>query len=433
MDRFAHLQPTSHHLTNGGQGSVEVVQDPSGQLLVKKTMEATSGTEQRTQALVTLGQQISSPYIAMPQAWRKTTDGTVDGKVESLAPFVEGVGLEDDPPRSLPELLEIALHGVSQWVLLENLGLAHGDIAPGNILISPDGATHWIDLDGANLPDPHIPPPQTIGQRPMLAPELRDGSQGPDLASDRYSMAVYLNMLLLCRHPVDGLASTPAETDDWMSRDLWPERQRSPESDETPIEALGPTLMDLFDRAFSTHRQGRPSAKEWQLALTQALDTTWVHDCGGAFVGEDPYTLTCPHCGVQGARPPEQIPAANANVNLPSNVPASAPSPSAGAAGQSIQVRLTLPDQGIEETLTLTPPQVLILGRDTIPHLPQTISGKHLHLAWIRHQLTIQHVGRHQSLIDLNGAYVPFTLVTLQPGAIAHLQLADVRAMVEIL
>ena len=408
MDKFANLKPTKHKLTNGGQGTVQVVKDPNGHTLVKKTMLSSATVAKRTEALVGLSRQISSPYIAMPNAWRKTKNG----KIQSLAPFIEGVSLEEDQARGLPELLEIALHGVSQWVLLEDSGLAHGDIAPGNILISLDGATYWIDFDGANLPGPGMPPPETIGQRPMLAPELRSGSQAPSITSDRYAMGVYLNMLLLCRHPIDGLAKTPVETDDFMSRNFWPERIRTPEAGDTPIEALSEGLMDLFDRAFSINPNVRPSAKEWQLELTHALENTWVHDCGGAFVGADPHTLTCPHCGEIGARPPEVPLAANT--------------------GQSVQVRLRVPDYSIDEILTLTPPQVFALGRDTIPALPQTISGKHLHLAWIRGQLTIQHVGRNQSLVDIEHSYAPFTLVTLCQGETANLKLAGVDVVLEI-
>ena len=407
--KFRGLKPTKHKLTNGGQGIVEVVQDASGNKLVKKTMEASPGIERRTAELVNQGNRISSPYIAFPNAWRKTKDG----KIESLAPFVEGVSLEEDQVRSLPELLEIALQGVSQWVLLEASGLAHGDIAPGNILISVDGATYWIDFDGANLPGPGMPPPETLGQRPMLAPELRNGTEKPNITSDRYAMGVYLNMLLLCRHPVDGLASTPVETDDWMNKDIWPERARTPEPSETPIEALGEKLADLFDRAFSTNPDVRPTAEEWQLELAHALDNTWVHTCGGAFVCDDPSTLTCPDCGEVGARPPEAVSAANTS-------------------GQIIQVRLTVPHHGIDEVLAITPPQVFILGRETVQGLPQTISGKHLHLAWIRDQLTVQHVGRNQSLVNIDGTYVPFTLVTLRKGERADLKLADVEAKLKV-
>ncbi len=411
MDEFSGLKPVKHPLSNGGQGTVEVVEDANGQRLIRKSMAAKPATEKRTAELVNIGKQISSPYIAKPSAWRKTKDG----KIESLAPFVEGCDLELDPPRPLTELLEIAQHCVSQMVILESVGLAHGDIAPANILVSPDGATNWIDLDGANLPGSAMPPPETLGQRPMLAPELRDGSQAPNMASDRYAIGVYLNMLLLGRHPIDGLANTPTETDDWMSRNLWPERHRSPYAGETPIEALGDELMDLFDRAFSTSPNVRPSAKEWQLELTHALDNTWIHDCGGVFVCNDAQTLTCPHCGEIGARPPENPLSASGN-----------------AAGPQIEVRLTVPDHGVDEKLVITPPQVLTLGRDTIPNLPQTVSGKHLNLAWIRHQLTVQHIGRNESLVNIDGTYLPFSFVNLRRGEVAELKLAGTAARLKV-
>ena len=107
--------------------------------------------------------------------------------------------------------------------ILENAGLAHGDIAPSNLLISPDGASHWIDFDGMRFPDPDISAPETIGHRSMLAPELRNGTSSPDMLSDRFAMAVYLNWLLLSRHPVTGLADTPAETDYLMTANIWSE------------------------------------------------------------------------------------------------------------------------------------------------------------------------------------------------------------------
>ena len=365
---------TSQPLGQGAQGIAEKVTGHGGESLVLKRLPHSSTAQARIDALVGLDLHSQNPFLAAPTHWSRNSNG----EIEHIAPFAEGASLQDDTPRPLPELLEIALHATCQWQVLEDAGLAHGDIAPSNLLISPEGASHWIDFDGMRFPDPDIPAPETIGHRSMLAPELRNGVSSPDMLSDSFAMAVYLNWLLLSRHPVTGLADTPAETDQLMSASIWPERRRMIGADETPIEVLGSDLMTLFDRGFSAHREQRPNAQEWRIALTQALGNTWIHDCGGAFVGEKDAVLCCPYCQASGIKPARNFVA------------------------ESV-LNIDFVDLGIKTTLPLKAGQACILGRQTLSSLPRTVSGQHLRVLWSGNQLILDHIGRNPTLIEHHG------------------------------
>ena len=428
MLSFSQLQPTSFPAKSGAQGRVEQVAAPDGRLFMLKTLtvrpEAWQATKVRTEALTALGLYDQNPFLAAPFVCQETKAG----ELVTLALFVEGQSLEECDPRPLTELLEIALHTACQWRTLEALGVAHGDIAPANILIGPDGASYFIDFDGACLPNPTIPKPDILGQQPMMAPELRNGTQpSPTLLTDRFAIAVFMSFLLLSRHPLTGLAHTPQETDHWMSQGTWPEHARTPTSGETPIQALGPKIIGLFDRAFSLSPAQRPSADKWQKVLAEARNHTYAHECGGAFVSDphfDQGRLTCPYCGAQGDRAKAQCVGGSTSASLPSSLPPAIPS--------APIIRFHMPDHGIEKTFTFSPSHILCLGRDTISALPQTISGQHLNLAWIRGQLHIQHIGTNPTLMEHQGQFLPLRLTVLDPGDIIQLNIVGETAWIEV-
>lgn len=392
----------------GGGGQGEVFRcSPVGATslrLIAKQMSARPSVFDRSAYLVRQKLHHLSPAFAGPIA----AEDFGDGSVWHLAPFVQGISLDEDRPRSLPENIEIALEFVSLLAILADHGLGHGDIALSNVLIGPDGTVNLIDFDGYLSSDPACPPPLTIGQRPMQAPELRlQQISHPTFETDRFAMGVYLSILLTGRYPTEGLGDTPAEVDRLMTQGIWPERQRLSAPDELPIEALGPEIQGLFDRAFSLDPHARPTPDEWRLVLTEALDNCWIHDCGNAFVA-GVSTSQCPWC--------------HASVQI---VP------------KTRSLKITLVDSGHRYRVELKEAETIILGRATIPDLPKSVSGRHLEITPYGDKLLLRHVGRHDTLITVNGQWYKLKQHWLALGDLSQnqgvLKLADseVRLAVE--
>lgn len=364
---------TQAAVSRGGQGAVHLARSeraPDLQLVLKE-LDPFDGVMRRVEALVDHDIGRLSPFIAAPFAYTMG-DG---GEVLHVAPYFDGVSLDEDRPRNLAELLAITHHVACQLCLLHENGLAHGDIAPSNVLTDPDCTTCLIDLDCFVDADPTVPDPLHIGQHLMMAPELRAGGAKPSIESDLFAFAALASMELLGRHVATDQANTPAETDRVMSLGSWPERQRVPQTGETPIEALGPELPKLFDAAFSIDPKQRPSMEDWRQALHRAVNHCYQHSCGQLLVVL-PGTTECPWCSgkVQVSKIRQGI-----KLVLP---------------GNGTKFRLELPDR-----------QSVVVGRANLPGLPGTVSGRHLEIVRAGDQILLHHIGRHPTLICRNGQW----------------------------
>lgn len=391
-------------LGQGGQGAVYkgVLESHPDFPIVLKEMPFHEKILERTQYLCDQGLAELTPAFAAPISVEHK-----NGQIISLAPYVEGIDWENDKSRVFPQLLEMALEFVSLLVLLqEEVGITHGDIAPSNIRIADDGTIFLIDFDGYISQNPNIPEPMTIGQRPMQAPELRNQTGvTPNFGSDRFAMAVQLSMLLLGRYPTDGLGDDPITVDRYMSQGSWPEFDRSHNSGEFPIEALGEELQNLFDDAFDLNPDFRPDAKQWQAALTRALENCWMHDCGQAFVG-DQNSSHCPGCGQA--------------IQMPTDT-------------QKLKIILA---NGEKYGVKLVDGQPLILGRSTLPNLATTVSGNHLKIIPHDDQILLHHMGSNPTLIQyqnqwyrLNQHWIKTNTLTTTP---LKLKLADVEVTLKV-
>ncbi|PCH73967.1 MAG: hypothetical protein COC12_04390 [Rhodobacteraceae bacterium] len=394
----------TENLGRGYQGTVHkgVLESDTGLPVLVKELRASPIVEGRTRFLCRQNLSSISPGFAAPVVCEQQADG---GMIY-LAPFVEGVSQEEAPPGALPQNLETCLEFVGQIQLLEEHGIAHGDIAFDNLLMGPDGSVNLIDFDGFLADDDTVPDPDIIGHRPMLAPEQRDGAQPvPTRASGYFAMAVFMSMVLTGRYPTDGLPDEPAAVDRLMSQGHWPEHDRSPEPDEEPIAALGQELQDLFDLAFSLNPKMRPGPDVWRRALTRALNNLWVHDCGQAFVGDD-QIKACPGCH-------QAVSISRVDNEL------------------KIQIVGAGPRYGVK----LVDGQVIILGRSTMPHLSGHVSGRHLEILPCQGQLLLRHVGLNPTLLRKNGQWYRLEEFWLAAESLKNplrLKLADVEIDLEI-
>jgi len=361
-------------LGQGGQGYAEQValaSDPSIGLVLKH-LPTDKKIKRRIKHLVDQNLSLLSPFLAAPMAAK--LEGTKE--LLHLAPFAIGHDLLSDN-RTLPENYEIAYLLMCLFTILEENGIAHGDIAPSNIIISAKGDVYLIDFDNYASIDPNVPPPTMAGQHMMMAPEIRtgDGNIVPTIESDRFAYGVILNILLLRRHPA-GNAQVPADVDTALSSGYWPEKYYKQEADDVPLASLGEKLATLFDAAFSLNPDQRRSADDWRRALGEALHHMVIHDCGESFVHEN-NQQTCPWCG-------------------------------ASIAGQLqphiSSIKLTIPLLSARYSIQLQDRHAVILGRQNLGGHP-TVSSKHLEITPMGDRLFLRHLGRHPTRILKHGKW----------------------------
>ncbi|RUS63665.1 hypothetical protein EGN72_03210 [Pseudorhodobacter sp. E13] len=401
----------------GGQGKVYHAEDeitglPAIYKVLDRPDDKNANGKARLRYMVDNQIGASLPQVCPPLVPREKR-----GELGYLTLRAPGVALDQDRPRRFPERLETAWILACHWSRLEAQGLAHGDVAPSNFTITPEGDVWVIDTDGFAAQDPFVPQPTMVGQHPFLAPEIRTArNQKKPIAatinSDRFAWTVLLSCVLLNRHPTDGLkVATPAKFDKVMMSGKWPERRRRPKKGETPITALGNDLPLLFDKAFNATPAGRPSANDWRLALGRALQNMVQHKCGHVFVAGK--RNTCPWCG-QSYQP---LLSAKAQDQL------------------TIRLRALSKPEATE--FTFKRGERLILGRSNIPGASAFVSSEHLALAIIGNDLHLENLGRNGTLIAVKGRgeQLLSRLVTALPGKAldgAVLTLADTKVALGI-
>ena len=198
---------------------------------------------------------------------------------------------------------------------LHQAGLAHSDLSCKNILIDPKTAD-CVVIDVDSLVIPNVYPPEVMGTRGYIAPEVLETSVLDD--SSRILPSIYTDVLiyeyLLCRHPlIDGpkiYDCSSAENDDFLalgSKATFIENpvDTSNRPNDLPytIADMGEDLESLFLKSFvdGLHNPNlRPTALEWEKGLAKAWDS--LHSCKNPncnkrwFILKDVHNPICPFC-----------------------------------------------------------------------------------------------------------------------------------------
>lgn len=120
--------------------------------------------------------------------------------------YVEGRTLqeildENDAPLPEEQSLDVILQVAEALEYMNDIGLVHRDVKPGNIMLTPRGRAKLIDL-GFCAPVGEVSPSETAaGTRAFLAPEQALGGGVADLRSDVYSLGATLFQLTVGRLP----------------------------------------------------------------------------------------------------------------------------------------------------------------------------------------------------------------------------------------
>lgn len=293
-------------LGEGGQGAAyDVVHTGTRLHCVAKLHHpyaVTPETEARLGALVTLNLSSRSSALASPFVRVAAAHGS-----GTIAPKAEGQSLSEAfkaPEWTLLQALGYATALTRVLAILEDVGVAHGDLAAGNVLIRKVKDFHvvsLIDFDNAFIPG--APAPTFVGQDFYAAPELLRGNAVTSVQSDRFAVSVLLHQVLYLRHPLSclmggGMLEFPDYIDllskGWAEDPL---HGRPTPTGGIPVAALSRELQGLFRRGLQFDPDARPAASEWADALEAALHDLYECDCGGAFVN-GVTRLRCPHCQI---------------------------------------------------------------------------------------------------------------------------------------
>ena len=214
-------------------------------------------------------------------------------------------------------------------------GLAHSDLSYKNVLVDPSkGMACVIDVDGLVVPGKY--PPDVVGTPDFIAPEVvrtshlsKDDPKRclPKRETDLHALAVLIYMYLLYRHPLRG--GKVHDMDDEQRDEILTMGERAlfvehptdksnrikvknakptelpwADTDKIPYTITGPYLKDLLLQAFvaGLHDSAmRPSANDWETALTKTVDL--IQPCLNPrceqkwYVFDNSTKPKCPFCG----------------------------------------------------------------------------------------------------------------------------------------
>ena len=214
-------------------------------------------------------------------------------------------------------------------------GLAHSDLSYKNVLVDPSkGMACVIDVDGLVVPGKY--PPDVVGTPDFIAPEVvrtshlsKDDPKRclPKRETDLHALAVLIYMYLLYRHPLRGgkvhdmddeqrdesltmgeralFVEHPTDKSNRIKvKNAKPTELPWADTDKIPYTITGPYLKDLLLQAFvaGLHDSAmRPSANDWETALTKTVDL--IQPCLNPrceqkwYVFDNSTKPKCPFCG----------------------------------------------------------------------------------------------------------------------------------------
>jgi len=228
---------------------------------------------------------------------------------------------------NLLKRLQVCRHLCEALTRMHMAGLCHSDLSGNNILMDPASET-CIIIDIDSLVVPGLLPAKVIGTKGYSAPEVvaatnlplnHPDKKMPTISTDLHALAVIIYETLLMRHPLAGkkVHSKDPEEDDFFlygEKALFIEDPKDnsnrPDYLKYPVDALGSDLHQLFIKAFSKGLHNpfqRPTAMEWEKALTKTMDR--LHPCRGKqcfhkwFVFRQDHPPICPECETRISHP----------------------------------------------------------------------------------------------------------------------------------
>src|SRR5437867_6831285 len=196
----------------GGNASIFAGQDHSGTFVAIKVLHpelAVSVAADRFLREIRYTAQLNHPHIA-----RLMDSGESDYLLWYVMPYVPGETLRQamrrQPQLAIPHAVSIATDVLDALEHAHAHGIAHRDIKPDNIVVSPDGAV-LVDLGIARAiatsgDDRVTRSGFVVGTEEYMSPEQAGGEPDVDGRTDLYSLGVVLFEMLAARPPFSSVS-----------------------------------------------------------------------------------------------------------------------------------------------------------------------------------------------------------------------------------
>jgi DNA-binding helix-hairpin-helix protein with protein kinase domain len=241
--------------------------------------------------------------------------------------FVSFSRMVDSRP-NFRDLIRVARNLVDAFASLHASGQCYRDISFRNLFVDPSNAEVAIcDNDNVGLDDDEV---FVKGSNEFMAPEILRDEKLPCTATDLYSLAVFLFMIFVRGHPLEGIATDPHRTavegqqvdanlavrrnfgfNPRFVFDPEDESNRPPPGDTRFVYwSIYPRFFkSLFVKSFTTgisdaSVSARVTATSWRRGLTRLMDCWCVHSCRAELFWdpEDP-SHRCWNCSEMIGRP----------------------------------------------------------------------------------------------------------------------------------
>ena len=310
-------------LGRGGEGTVHEIAGRPG--FVAKIYHQPVGPDKALK-LEGMARQ-SHPSLLEIAAWpvdvlRVRPDGPVQGFVMPRVSSYHEIHSLYGPShrkRTFPHadwsfLVHAARNLASAFEAIHARGNVIGDVNPGNVVVSAQALVKLIDCDSFQIDTGERLFPCDVGVPQFTAPELQGRPfhglrRTPD--HDAFGLALLcFHLLFMGRHPFAGRyrgrGDMPIERAIEEHRFAFgrraADRAMEPPPHTLPFDALPPPVADLFERAFapSAPQQGRPTARDWRLALERLGRE--LRACGRNATHKYPErSAACPWCALEQA------------------------------------------------------------------------------------------------------------------------------------
>jgi DNA-binding helix-hairpin-helix protein with protein kinase domain len=331
LSRGGSALTVGRRLQEGGQGVVHEASVGDGVFALKWLRPSP-----RSEALrQTIGSLVERPRPHPAFVW--PIDIVVSPELEGfgyvmrlLEPrFVSFARMLTDQP-SFRSIITVARRLVEAFSALHGSGLCYRDISFSNLYVDPIRAeVAIIDNDNVGLDGGEI---FVKGTNQFMAPEIVRDEALPSTTTDLYSLAVFLFILFMRGHPLEGLRALSgyswSETDRVSEHELLlrnygfdplfvfdPRNESNRPPPDSPVSVYWPIypgfFRELFTRSFTdglvdASLSGRITASAWRRGLSRLADLQAVCTCNAAiFFDPEQPDRPCWNCG--SVPPPQPV------------------------------------------------------------------------------------------------------------------------------
>ncbi|MCE5200194.1 MAG: PASTA domain-containing protein [Armatimonadota bacterium] len=241
-------------------------------LVALKVLNSEFMANQQWVAAVVSGYQ-DAARLTHPNIARVVDADSIPSECFVATEFARGVSVGERIHRagsiSAPTAVEIIMPVLAALDYAHSNGVIHGDLAPQDIIVSPDGEVKLTDLglSGALLQCPQVAERYTMRSVYYQAPEIAEGAT-PTPASDVYSVGSILYEMLTGQRPFEGSTAIAVALKKIKEIPVAPRQINT---------AIPKSLNDIVMRALETSPQNRYQSIAAMLtdlkAVSEALRT----------------------------------------------------------------------------------------------------------------------------------------------------------------